>query len=142
MSCRNVDVTQTGTGAPSTDLDKLRRIADETTSAAGVSVASKPLDAPGVCQRPSDGSSGTGARMTYSVALDGVAPVQVASRISDLWKQKGSEWFGADAKVDDSHMSENAALVHLYGGGWDLRAEVPLNEANGPYALIATGPCY
>jgi hypothetical protein len=145
-ACRFVpapnEVQQTGTGSPATDLDKLHRIGDETANAAGVSVAGKSLDKPDYCQRPSDGSAGQGARMTYSIALNGATAEEASRRIAMLWKQKGNEWFGADTKFDDSYIADKGNRVHLYGGGWGISAEVPLNGTDGSYELLATGPCY
>lgn len=136
------NVTQTGTGSPATDLDKLRRIVEESAAAAGVSVAGKPQDGIETCQRPSDGSPGNGARLTYSIALAGATPEEVSTRVASFWRQKGSEWFGPDVIVDGSHIAEKGKSAQVYGGGWDVIGAIPLNETHGAYALIATGPCY
>jgi len=141
-ACGVADVPNTGSGTPEDDLRRLGDIAEQSAVAGGAVVVGKPEELVDVCQRPSDGSPGRGARLVYSLSLNGTSPTQVGTSIRDLWGQKGQEWIGAEASVDDSRVMEEKGRVHLFGGGWSIRAEVPLNETRGQYAVIAAGPCY
>jgi hypothetical protein len=106
MSACGADVANTGSGSPEEDLRRLGDIAEQSASAGGTVVVGKPEAFVEVCQRPSDGSSGRGARLVYSLSLDSTSPTQVGTSIGDLWRQKGHEWLGAEASVDDSRVME------------------------------------
>lgn len=135
-------MANTGSGSPEEDLRRLVEIAEQSAGAGGTVVVGRPEELIDYCQRPSDGSAGRGARLVYSFSMESTTPTLVGTGIGELWKQNGREWLGAEASVDDSLVAEERGRVHLFGGGWSIRAEVPLNEDRGEYAVIAAGPCY